>query len=242
MLLNQLGQDQNMKNNNLGENPSHLKTKSRLIKVQALKQDKLLGQIKDFDEWFRYAEEIGEHRLYNYLMASSIILVAYATLLASNKENIGAHWLAIFLALFGILTSIMWLILGRRQKKFHDMFDNYIDRLCDEYDQKEKLAIYQVRKMKRVKIKQILKQIWFNLFHLTKEKRMVENQQEIKLSCLELLLSDRQLYWIIPLLFVFIFFSAFMRAWPEVDHNVTTKVSVQKSTVKRYIYNINNTV
>lgn len=66
-------------------------------------------QIEAFDKWFQYAENIGQLRLYNLLMAASIMFVGCATLLASTGDyrNIYAGGLA----MLGMLVSRMWYVL-----------------------------------------------------------------------------------------------------------------------------------
>jgi hypothetical protein len=117
------------------------------------KKDDIAIQIKAFDEWFRHAENIGQQRLYNFLMVSSIMLVGCATLMASTK-NIGGPSLAIFLSILGIRMSRMWYIQGRRQAKFHDMVERNLLRLFkrlgfpNNCEHCEELPIYHVYQMK----------------------------------------------------------------------------------------------
>lgn len=110
-------------------------------------------QINAFDKWFQYAEQIGQQRLYNFLMAASIIFVGCATLMASTK-NTGGHILAILLSLLGIGMSWMWYILGRRQAKFHDMLEKNLRKRFeqlgypDNCEHCDEFPIYHVYQMK----------------------------------------------------------------------------------------------
>lgn len=113
------------------------------------KRRELEMQVEAFDKWFQYAEVIGQQRLYNFLMASSIIFVGCATLLASNSNMIG-FILSACLAILGAFLSWVWYVLGRRQAKFHDMIDENIDQLCHCIgpDNAVRFPIWHVRDLK----------------------------------------------------------------------------------------------
>lgn len=78
--------------------------------------------LKDHVAWFKYAETIGETRLYNYLMSSSILLLACATIIACDEDMSGKHLLITIFTLVGCFLSYSCLIHGSRQVKFHKIF------------------------------------------------------------------------------------------------------------------------
>ncbi|NNM74286.1 hypothetical protein [Enterovirga aerilata] len=86
------------------------------------------ASIRDFDAWFRYAEEIGQDRLGSFLFTVSILLAAFATLYAE-----GVFAISLVLSLSGVLFSFVWLVIGTRQGKFHDMLECEIDRRLREW-------------------------------------------------------------------------------------------------------------
>jgi hypothetical protein len=112
------------------------------------------ASIRDFDEWFRYAEEIGQDRLGSFLFTASIILAAFATLYA---DHIFA--LALVLSFSGAFFSLVWVVIGTRQGKFHEMLERQIDRRLQEWDaigptgrpnaRPDLFPIWHVRQMKR---------------------------------------------------------------------------------------------
>jgi hypothetical protein len=165
VLLNQLGQDKNMNND---END---------IKKQ-------IEKIKAFDKWFQYAENIGQQRLYNFLMAASITFVGYATLLTST--NIIAHIIALLLAMLGILMSIIWYVLGKRQAKFHNMLDEKLRDIFRRYETISKEhPIFYVLQMK---------------------DHPDEQSETTRLNYIELLLSSRLFLSVVPIVFGVAFF------------------------------------
>jgi disulfide bond formation protein DsbB len=148
----------------------------------------IADQINAFDKWFQYAENIGQQRLYNFLMAASITFVGCATLLAST--NIAGHLVAVLLAVLGMFMSVMWYILGRRQAKFHTMIEVNLSRLFNSLgDCKncEEFPIYHVMSMK------------------DKTKPQQEDSR-LSLNPLEHWLSNRRFLSAVPVLFGLAFF------------------------------------
>lgn len=144
--------------------------------------------IREFDTWFRYAEEIGQHRLYNFLMSASILLLACATILTSQA----APWnLAKVLSVFGIILSFLWVIIGRRQHKFHVMLECEITKLLDGHPYKDKFTIYHVQNLK---------------------KPPLPNTSN-KLSFLERKLATRNFLWIVPGVFLLVFLLTFLMSF-----------------------------
>jgi hypothetical protein len=77
-------------------------------------------------EGFRHMEEIGQHRLHNFLVGDTILLVGWATLFEIGNRPGAEHGpeRAIVLVIFAVLSallSFLWTILGRRERKFLDL-------------------------------------------------------------------------------------------------------------------------
>jgi len=138
-------------------------------------------RIRDLDHWFQFAEEIGQQRLYNFLWSASILLLACATILSSDKAP---RVLADFLSGLGILMSLLWYVLGRRQAKFHGKIDHELRQLLSAHATPEQFAIYHIQHM----------------------KDSPETQpQDVRLTSIEISLSNRRFLWFIPLLFTVAF-------------------------------------
>src|SRR4051794_10044011 len=92
----------------------------------------MLHAIAIATEGFRHMEEIGQHRLHNFLVGDTILLLGWATLFEiGNRPEVAngpeiPHSLArgivlvIFAALSALL-SFLWTILGLRERKFLDL-------------------------------------------------------------------------------------------------------------------------
>jgi hypothetical protein len=101
--------------------------------------------ILQLDEWFRFAELIGQQRLYNFLMSASILLLACAAILSTTQ---GSKWFATSLSVFGQILSALWVIVGSRQCKFHEKIETEIDGILRKHACPKKFAITHVRSLK----------------------------------------------------------------------------------------------
>ena len=135
--------------------------------------------IREYDEWFRYAETIGQQRLYNFFMAASILLLACATILASEKSPI---CLSLGLSVCGFILSLLWTISGYRQVKFHEILEDKIDSLLEKHPLPFKFPIASIRNLKR------------------------GIDSSIKLSFIEKFFSTRVFLWLVPVVFMAGFF------------------------------------
>jgi hypothetical protein len=95
-------------------------------------ESRLRKSIKQFDEWFQYAETIGQTRLYNFLMAFSILLAGCSVLLSAQKWV--ASTLSGFIAAGGLIVSFFSAVLGRRQIKFHDLIERQLHDRLKQYE------------------------------------------------------------------------------------------------------------
>src|SRR6266545_4516598 len=65
-----------------------------------------------------HAEQIRWTLLYNYLMASTILLLAWSTLFANHRANPGATLLLAVISSAGAIISVVWILLGIRATGF----------------------------------------------------------------------------------------------------------------------------
>ncbi|HXL34331.1 MAG TPA: hypothetical protein VN953_05395 [Gemmatimonadales bacterium] len=69
-----------------------------------------------------HAEQIRWTLLYNYLMASTILLLAWATVYAAHSAFRSRPWLLALLAAAGAIVSLAWVGLGLRASSFVDAY------------------------------------------------------------------------------------------------------------------------
>ncbi len=69
-----------------------------------------------------HAEQIRWTLLYNYLMASTILLLAWATVFAGNHTSVPATAVLVLLSLAGASVSAIWILLGRRASAFVEKY------------------------------------------------------------------------------------------------------------------------
>jgi hypothetical protein len=67
-----------------------------------------------------HAEQIRWTLLYNYLMASTILLLAWATIFTTSHQ--WRQFVLFLLSLSGVLISSIWIALGIRASRFVDMY------------------------------------------------------------------------------------------------------------------------
>jgi hypothetical protein len=77
-------------------------------------------------EGFRHMEEIGQHRLHNFLLGDTILLLGWATLFEIGNRPEAEHRyeraiVLVVLATLSVLLSFLWTILGLRECKFLDL-------------------------------------------------------------------------------------------------------------------------
>jgi hypothetical protein len=77
-------------------------------------------------EGYRYMEEIGQHRLHNFLVGDTILLLGWATLFEIGNRPDGGHRaergiVLVILATLSALLSFLWTILGLRERKFLEL-------------------------------------------------------------------------------------------------------------------------
>jgi predicted small integral membrane protein len=75
----------------------------------------LFAAINEVRVSFRHAETIVQARFYNYLMAVSILILAWAAFATSDPWS---NFLRGVVAMLGLILSVLWSILGSRQRKF----------------------------------------------------------------------------------------------------------------------------
>ncbi len=138
-------------------------------------------RIRDLDQWFQFAEKIGQERLTNFLWSASILLLACATIISSDTVS---NLLANFLSVLGIIMSLLWIILGRRQAKFHGKIDYELRQAFREHKEPEQFAIYHIQQMKDYRDGQ---------------------PRDVRLNQIELALSNRRFLWFVPVLFALAF-------------------------------------
>lgn len=80
----------------------------------------LVAHIADAAAWYRHAEVIVQQRLYNFLMAASILILAAATSLSASPHS-GQRAVVLTVSVVGLLLSIGYSILGVRQIRFVDL-------------------------------------------------------------------------------------------------------------------------
>lgn len=142
-------------------------------------------KIKQLDQWFQFAETIGQSRLYNFLMAASILFLACAALMASEAPY--THYLATALTILGMFISAMWSVLGTRQAKFHEKIDSELRNALQKLDERHQFAIYHIQQMKDA---------W------------KDQPKDMKLNRFERSLSNRRFLFFVPISFGVAFFIA----------------------------------
>lgn len=145
-------------------------------------------RIRDLDHWFQFAEEIGQQRLYNFLWVASILLLACATILSSDKAP---RALAIVLSIAGIIMSGLWWSLGSRQSKFHEKIDHELRQLLRVDPEPKRYAIFHIQNMK---------------------DNPDGQPKAARLNPIELFLSNRRFLWFVPVIFLIVFVSTFVIA------------------------------
>jgi hypothetical protein len=144
--------------------------------------------IDRFDEWFRYAETIGQQRLQSYLQTSAILLAVCAVFLSAPKQ---AQYSLPF-SLIGIVLSLLWIVKGSRQSKFHQMLDQKLGEFLDKNPGKTNFPGYYVREMK------------------SKNSGLLNAAE---LNAAERWLSTRMFLWLVPLIFLVAYIACMIAAF-----------------------------
>lgn len=146
----------------------------------------------DLESWFKYAEKIGQQRLYNFLMTESILLLAFAAVRGWDNRYLAIEESLLFL---GLGVSILWFFQGTRQKKFHDVISMKLRAMLDNNEIDINKVAYKI------------------IDDLKREHKRKKPSNHIKLNILEHLFSTRQLLWIIPLCFFAEYIYIFWCIW-----------------------------
>lgn len=72
-----------------------------------------------------HAENISWNRFNNFLLAASVLVIAWATLYSQASDSCGSRVIQSLICLLGILCGIAWAFLGARSR---DYLDKYIDQ------------------------------------------------------------------------------------------------------------------
>lgn len=145
--------------------------------------------IERFDEWFRYAETIGQQRLQSFLQTSSILLAACALFLSIPKKEL----YSLPFSMLGIVFSLLWIIKGFRQSKFHKMMEMELDDLLRMSSHREFFPGHHVRKMKST---------YINRAEFSLTSNTLAQAHNIRLSRVEDWMSARKFLWIVPSVFL----------------------------------------
>jgi hypothetical protein len=90
-----------------------------------------------FVEWavknYHHAETITQTRLYNFLMADSILLLSWATIFAASGESRYRPFVLACLAVLSLAFSWAWAIFGRRHRKFLKLHIFAINRAASRH-------------------------------------------------------------------------------------------------------------
>ena len=93
----------------------------------------LIPLIADASAGFRHAEVVVQQRLYNFLMAESILLLASAATIAV-EETSGRRWLILAVSGLGVLIGLAWTVLGHRQRWFIDLHIRIVQQLEERFE------------------------------------------------------------------------------------------------------------
>jgi hypothetical protein len=95
-----------------------------------------------FEDWLRCDTQHGQQSLYVYLIVETVLLVFTSSSSAYS----------IFLSLVGLLISVLWLLIGLRQRKIQGMLDieleKHLLRLIPDETVQSKFPNYHVRRLK----------------------------------------------------------------------------------------------
>lgn len=71
-----------------------------------------------------HAESISWNRFHNFLIANSVLVLAWVTIYVSNGSSLMLTCILVAICVLGVLSGIFWAALGYRGRKF---VDGYID-------------------------------------------------------------------------------------------------------------------
>jgi hypothetical protein len=149
---------------------------------------------------YRHAESLMQSRIYNYLVAASILFLAWATVYASPQGRMRILVL-ITLASFGTVFSIFWYLLALRQRHFFTVTMDtiiYLESFLEVDEFRTLTAVSRLQKDNPVKL-------------LTEDKT-------VKLGFLESRLSSRSLGIFSPAIFGIAFLILVILSVLEIIH------------------------
>jgi hypothetical protein len=162
--------------------------------------------IDRFDEWFRYAETIGQQRLQSFLQTSSILLAACALFLSTCDREL----YSLPFSIIGIAFSFLWIYKGSRQSKFHRKLEQELERILKSSSHKEYFPGYHVLKMKS---KDPLPLSIFCAMALQRRCCIDSNDSsDTTLGPIESWLSTRKFLWLVPGIFLFAYIACVIAA------------------------------
>ena len=101
----------------------------------SLEENSFITSYQAVNQHWTHAEQERWSILYNFLMASTILLLAWSAIYASENSW---KWIALISFSFvGFLTSIMWLMIGARVNKFIKRYGELGEKI------EEKLKLYE---------------------------------------------------------------------------------------------------
>jgi hypothetical protein len=78
---------------------------------------------------FEHAQQVTQARLYNFLMAESLLILSWTTLFVGAGQRRDALFVCIAISILGGMLSFFWTILGFRHKKFLLAHSEIIDQI-----------------------------------------------------------------------------------------------------------------
>lgn len=156
----------------------------------------LLAAIEQATAGYRHAETIVQARLYNFLVAATILLASWSGFAASDS------WCAFFrflVAALGLFLSVVWAILGSREQKFLTLnMDGIVsleDKLSDGAKAVGAMTTVPIAKLQRGQVVQLCME-----------------DRTIKLNSAEWRLSSRRLLVLAPIAFAVAFAALLLRS------------------------------
>jgi hypothetical protein len=164
---------------------------NKTIVTESLNQTCLITCISNAMANYHHAEIVVQQRLYNFLMAASILLLAAAATL-SVQATVPRNIFIITDSILGFIISIIYTILGYRQRKFIDLDMKIIENLENQ-----------------LTVKQYC--VWEPIAQLAagKEVTFPISGKKVRLSRLELIMRASNILFIAPFFFALVFLVLF---------------------------------
>lgn len=77
-----------------------------------------------FVQLVMHAESTSWNRFYNYLMATTILILSWATLFTNDPDKTSPKIILISICLIGIISGVLWAALGYRGRRFLNEYSN----------------------------------------------------------------------------------------------------------------------